>query len=48
MDLCREPDIISELSIERLRCLGHVVISPEERTLKKAFIIPEEKVPLES
>jgi hypothetical protein len=48
-DLCREPDVFSEIRIEKLRCLRHVVIMPEERTVKKAFkIIPEEKGSLES
>ena len=34
----REPDIISEIRKERLRCLGHVERVLEERTAKKVFL----------
>jgi hypothetical protein len=44
MDVCRGTNIISKIRKEKLQCLGHVTIMPEERTLKKEFkIIPEEK-----
>jgi hypothetical protein len=37
MNLCREPDIISEIGKRRLRLLGHVEGMPEEIILKKVF-----------
>jgi hypothetical protein len=37
MNLCREPDIISEIRKGRLRCLGYVERMPKERAVKKLF-----------
>ena len=37
MNLCREPDIISEIGKRRLRLLGNVEGMPEEIILKKVF-----------
>jgi hypothetical protein len=46
-NLCREPDIISEIRKERLQQLGHVERMPEERTVMKVFKnIPEGKRPV--
>jgi hypothetical protein len=45
MDLCREPDIISETRKGRLRWLGHEERMPDERTVKKVFkTIPYGKI----
>jgi hypothetical protein len=35
VDVCREPDTISEIRKGRLKWLGHVERMPEERTVKK-------------
>jgi hypothetical protein len=44
MDLCTEPEVISEIRKGRLRWLGHVERVPEERTVTEVFKnAPEEK-----